>query len=472
MSRGQEILVMTVNISETKKDKIIVHEFDKPELLAKDFIFKYNLNPSLVEPLTSEIIFNISDLCPVQSLPKSSPTFLPSRSESSDLVLSGNYGERLYSKGLKKIERTEHSKLLLKTRIDEESSKELTFKPKINPVSDLIAQRMANRSQDSVRRKESAIARFQSEKTEEEKSACTFAPKINPNSSKILQSKQRSGGNRFEELYEDSYARKVKQLHLQKQVEYSFRPEILPCSGVSSSGDRLFYKKPLDDSKTSHSELYDPETGQEFFVPKINEGKYQRYRELPIGEHLYRQQRPKNDLQESIITNPTFEAKTRTEHLIKIAKKRRFREVFEQLNPDDQDIISYRRINPKFVEPLVLRLMQPLLDELREEEETLDFEQFSNSMDNLLKILAPDERDVFLISRKNREDLSQTSHGKKSVSAVEGSAVYMRQVEKKLGVQARLELEREKKVRNELNGCTFHPQTTPYSRGIKRIDIE
>ena len=53
MSRGQEILVMTVNITETRKDKIIVHEFDQPELLAKDFVYKYNLNPKLVDVLAT-----------------------------------------------------------------------------------------------------------------------------------------------------------------------------------------------------------------------------------------------------------------------------------------------------------------------------------------------------------------------------------------------------------------------------------
>ena len=463
---------MTVNITETRRDKIVVHEFDRPELLAKDFVYKYNLNPKLVDVLASEIIYNISDLRPVPALAKSPLAEFQGKSESSDCLNQGNFGERLYSKGLKRIERTEHAKLLLKNQIHEESDKELTFKPKINPVSELIAQRMANRSQDSVRRKESAIAKFQLEKNAEEQDACTFAPKINPNSSKLMQHKYRSGSSRFVELYEDSYARKVKQEHLEKQVEFPFRPEILQRHNVSSSGERLYSKKHLDESKASSSDLYDPETGQEFFIPKINDSKFPRYRDLPIGEHLYRQKKSQSESAEAVTSNPTFEARNRTERLIKISKKKRFREVFEQLNPDEQDIISYKRINPKFVEPLAFKLMQPLLDELKEEEETLDFEQYSNSMDNLLKILSPDERDVFLISRRNREDLSQTSVGKKSIAAAEATGVYNRQVEKRLGNQARLELEREKKVRNELHGCTFHPQTTPYSRSMRRIDIE
>ena len=471
MSKGQEILVMTVNITDNSKDKIIVHEFDQPESLAKDFILKHGLNPRLISPLTNEILLNISDLLRPSPYHKNSIKELPSRPESSELSSTSNYGERLYTKGLKKLEKTEYLKQALKSRLDEESSKELTFKPKINPVSEIIAQRMANRSHDSIRRKESAIARFQNEKSAEELNACTFAPKINPHSSKILQSKQRSGSNRFVELYEDFYKRKIKQEHMEKLVEFPFRPEILQMENVSSSGERLYFKKPAEESKNSQNDLCDPKTGQEFFVPKVNEARYPRYREVPIGEHLYRQRRDYTENPEPVNSNPTFEAKARTETLIRTAKKRRYRELFDQLNPDESDIISFKRINSKFVEPVPFKLMQPLLDELREEEETLDFEQFSNSMDNLLKILSPDERDVFLIWKRNKEEGSQVSLNRKSLSSYQASGVYNRQIEKRLGAQARLELEREKKVRNELNGCTFHPQTTLY-RNNKRIDIE
>ena len=48
MNRGQEILIMNVDISEGKKDKIIVHEFDYPELLAKEFVARYKLNPKII----------------------------------------------------------------------------------------------------------------------------------------------------------------------------------------------------------------------------------------------------------------------------------------------------------------------------------------------------------------------------------------------------------------------------------------
>ncbi|OMJ70291.1 hypothetical protein SteCoe_31756 [Stentor coeruleus] len=458
MNRGQEILVMTVNITENRKDQIIVHEYDDPEELAKNFIMSYNLNPKLVTLLTDEIINNLSDLAtPSTSLPQEYH-----QSDSYDYFSKKNYGQKLYEKGLRKLEQNENQKQALKIRIEQEKDKELTFQPKINPVSNMLAQRMGNRSTDSIRKKESAIARVHVDRKAEELSACTFAPKINPNSAKMLEYKQRPGSKRFQDLYEDSIIRKQKQEFLQKQAEFSFKPEILSNHNVSSNGERLYSKKPLDELENSFdSELKDPNTGQELFVPKINKGKYSRTRELPIGEHLYSQRRDGTENGEVLNAGPSLEAKKRSEELLKRSKRNRYYEIFQQMNPDDQGLIHYETVDSRYIEPLVYKLMGQMLDVWSEEMEPLDFETFSESLDNLLKILSPDERNAFLIYKRNKED-SQQSSIKKSCSITDMDGVYSRQIEKKLSNQARLELEREKKQRSELDGCTFHPQTTPY----------
>ena len=460
MNRGQEILIMNVDISEGKKDKIIVHEFDSPELLAKEFVARYKLNPKIVEPLTREIYNNISDIVkqPVQYI----------STESCEPINPENYGEKLYVKGIRNLEKNENMKQALKIRLEQEQGKELTFKPKINPVSNILAQRMINRSQDSIRRKESIIAKCNNEKQVEQQSACTFAPKINPNSTKILENKKRDGSDRFKELYEEAFSRKLRQENLLKKNEFSFKPEILNNYNTGSSGDRLFYRKSQEDSHKTE-DLRDPVTGRDYFVPQINKSS-SRNRELPIGEHLYSMQRKNPEPSISVFSNPNLEAREKTEKLMKRAKERRYKEIFDQLNPDEKGVICYDRIEEKFVEPLSYKLMLPLLDELREGNETLTFENFADSMDNLLKILSPDERDVFLIYKRFKEDSIQSSI-KKSCSISEITGVYNRQIEKKMNCQARLELEREKKHRNELEGCTFHPQTTPYRIYNPRIDI-
>lgn len=71
MSFIKELFMMTVDIKETHKDRIIIYEFDQPQLLVNDFIFKFNLNPKLVDILTSKIIYNLYDLRILQTFPKS-----------------------------------------------------------------------------------------------------------------------------------------------------------------------------------------------------------------------------------------------------------------------------------------------------------------------------------------------------------------------------------------------------------------
>jgi hypothetical protein len=466
MNRGQEVLIMTVDITDTQKDRIIVHEFDSPEVLAKDFITRYKLNPKLVGPLSKEIFSNLNEVL-------KQPRQLPSQSNYTESVVSSNenLGEKLYFKGIKKIEKNENMKQALKIKIEEEEGKELTFKPRINPVSNIIAQRMSNRSQDSVRKKESTIARVNNEKQAEELSACTFIPKINPNSARMLEYRKKSNSDRFTELYEEANNRKMRQESLLKQNLYSFKPEICSTHNISSSGDRLYYKKSNEEMMFRKSDdLKDPITGQEYFIPQINKGKYFRNRELPIGDHLYNYQKRPIENSDPYTRNPNLEAKKRSEELIQKAKLNRYAEIFEQLNPNNKGMISHETIDKKYVEPIAYKLMIPLLDELKEGNETLDFEQFCYSMDNLLKILSPDERDVFLIFKRFKEDSLQ-SNPKKSASISEITGVYNRQVEKRTNCLARLEIEREKKYRNELDGCTFHPQTTPYRVLNSRMDI-
>jgi hypothetical protein len=484
MNRGQEILIMTVSITDDKKDQIIVRENDNPEDLASNFIARYNLNPKLTSLLTEEILSNLSNLnLPFSHNPSSSkfhPTSINKSSTLSsmpkeyphpDIYTQESYennGQKLYAKGLRQNLQSENHKQALKIRLEQEQNKELTFQPKINPVSNILASRKIDRSIDSIRRKESEMAQFHVERQVKELSECTFTPKINLSSSKMIEYKQKPSSKRFEELYEDSLIRKHKQEYLRKHVEYSFKPEILSTKNVSSSGERLFCKKPFDELEYyRQSELKDPETGQEFFAPQINKGIYNRIREVPIGEHLYRQKKEPAQSCGVFNTEPSLESNRRSEQLLNRAKRMRYYEIFQQFNPDEQGMIHYENIEPRHIEPSVLKLMGQMLDVWGEEKEPLDFETFAGSLDNLLKILSPDERIVFLIYKRNKED-TQRESVKTSSFLAETDGVYSRQLEKKLTSQARIELEREKRYRSELDGCTFHPQTTPYKTFGKR----
>ena len=478
MNRGQEILILNVDVSDNKKDKIIVHEYDVPEKLATEFVKKHNLNSNIIDVLAKEIYRNISDLLkPHQNINLQttySSTIYPQCKFSNSKATSSteNYGEKLYSKGLKKIEQNTNMKQVLKMQIEQEENQELTFKPKINPISNIIAQRNTNRSQDSIKKKENTIAKYQIEKRVEEQIACSFTPRINSSSNKILQNTKKIISNRFNHLYEEANIRRQKQEKLNRENEFSFKPELCNNYRINSSAERLYVKKSCDDLNNSNKnrELKDPITGQDFFIPIINKGIYYRNREIPIGDHLYSMEKKNIESSYDYSRNPNLQARKKTEELVQKSKVNRYSEIFQQLNPNDEGLISYERINQKYVEPIAYKLLQPLLDELKSGNETLDFEQFYYSMDNLLKILSQDEKKVFTLYKRSKEGLFLSSRLKKSVSVSEIGGVYKRQVEKKLNCQAKLDLEREKRHRSELDGCTFHPQTTPYRIFHPRIN--
>ena len=57
-----ELLIMTIEIGQGRKDTIHVFEGDEPQDLARAFCSKHNLSPSIVLPLTQNIIANIEQV--------------------------------------------------------------------------------------------------------------------------------------------------------------------------------------------------------------------------------------------------------------------------------------------------------------------------------------------------------------------------------------------------------------------------
>lgn len=57
-----ELLIMTIEIGNGRKDTIHVFENDNPEDLAKDFCAKHGLSPSIVFPLTQNIYSNMEQV--------------------------------------------------------------------------------------------------------------------------------------------------------------------------------------------------------------------------------------------------------------------------------------------------------------------------------------------------------------------------------------------------------------------------
>lgn len=156
-----------------------------------------------------------------------------------------------------------------------------------------------------------------------------------------------------------------------------------------------------------------------------------------------------------------LDSKARSDEILLKVKIDRFSEIFHQLNPDANRQIFYQNINVSEVDPNVLKIIMPLLVELEELNQPLNFEEFVDSMDNLLKTLNTAEKDVFLTKQKRKLEDSEAA-SKKSLSTSDFTSLYNRHLEQKNSTIAKLEIERAKKKILELEGCTFRPSTTKY----------
>jgi hypothetical protein len=99
--------------------------------------------------------------------------------------------------------------------------------------------------------------------------------------------------------------------------------------------------------------------------------------------------------------SPSYIIPQRAKLLLKV-KEARYHELFDQLNPNEQGQVRARDFKPEAVEPEALRLMKPVLDELVELDETLDFYEFTEAMDNLVEHLTPTNKAKLLKLTKQR----------------------------------------------------------------------
>ena len=260
--RGNEILNINVEIGSGKHDRVIVHEFDDPIILAKEFAMRHNLSQKLEIALTRNITDLLKDLAKEQM--QLSNAF-SSKSEIENLSFN-NYGEKLYSKGLKHKEQIEVNKQLLKMKIEKEISESTSFKPIINERSRKIARNIQTRSTTDLRMQTPQDNTMQ----------YTFTPTINEKSLKIAG----NNANRIQELYEEAKQRRKRIENMNKEAretEFSFKPDI-GFKGKHSNPEELInrlvnskstYYQSLEELRKKLEITKDPETGQELFKPNI-----------------------------------------------------------------------------------------------------------------------------------------------------------------------------------------------------------
>lgn len=497
---GEEILIMSVDLGEGRSGRVVVHERDDASMLARDFCRRQGLPEELVKPLKEQIVANVVKLglreeksrelqrTPVRdkkktSVPadirKSSERKLtrPSSSTSFAPSQSSHPGERLYSQAHRLKETTRQRTRELQKSLDSEAAKHLTFTPKLNEQSVELASKRRGRkgSVDSLLQRgrggQESAERIRKEKLEREQSECTFKPAIDPISQLIVSSMHRSSSaERYVQLHEDAERRK----RLQSQVAEAYVHDIctfqptLVAKQIPSAEPPLYLRllpthKPRAAAPHCHPSLFHPITGRS---PK----HARKPNHTPIGEYLYSlrpkpQAHPPRDNPAPSLRNDA------SSKLLQRKRLQRYKEIFAQLLPDEKSEIRYDGIKQEIVDSDLLLLLKPLLDELQSLKVSLNFSEFEEAMDALVRTLDPGAKARLLgYSKKDQPPSPQATH-KPHITPYKCSErlqrllqvpQYERWKEGRRDAQTWRDTEKQRKDALELEECSFQPKIRPY----------
>ena len=213
---GDEVLVITIDIGDGRKDDLTVREDDDPSVLAEEFCRKHRLGEDAKRALIVQIRQNLemhteeddstlisinksydskpnrnsdlkkwspseSDHRPVSTTRTKTPVDSSQANDSKDFSYSPlirNYGEKLYFKGIRFIENVNKKKSdFLKERTEKEKQ-DTTFKPKINN-NKVERKAVQDELLKKGREKQENIDKKRGEILAEELRSCTFSPLIN-----------------------------------------------------------------------------------------------------------------------------------------------------------------------------------------------------------------------------------------------------------------------------------------------------
>jgi hypothetical protein len=141
-------------------------------------------------------------------------------------------------------------------------------------------------------------------------------------------------------------------------------------------------------------------------------------------------------------------------------KDKRIKEIFVQLNPNARDMIHAERIEVEVFDKATLGIMSPLLIELEELGEPLNYEEFHAAMENLIAKLTPSEKRTLLKPKKvaSPDDTLTPSNMSQISRSSSGPSLYARQVRASEANRIKLAEKQAMKLTAEMEECTFQPQ--------------
>ena len=159
----------------------------------------------------------------------------------------------------------------------------------------------------------------------------------------------------------------------------------------------------------------------------------------------------------------------KSERIMKRIKYSRYKEIFDSLCPNSKAVISPETIQRSRVPGAVRKIIAPLVEELEELDETLNFHEFYDAMEILMKVLTPGDKSLLLLPNKKNaqakpEPMRRTKTAVCSNRNMSTSSLYERSVHKKQETSRKLAKERESLEEEQMKECKFVPIITSVHR--------
>ena len=238
--------------------------------------------------------------------------------------------------------------------------------------------------------------------------------------------------------------RKLNKLKEEYDQKYSFQPVINDNYKTDLTfNERLsifnnISKQKKEELKNNLSNLKADENGQEFFKPKLISKQYfsnnikknkNKINEIENNDKIdvfnknylyykkYNSNKEKlyNKYYYSYTNEPHIYSKIESDKLINEANTKAFSNLFNELDSDQDNLITSLTINLNNIPDNVLKIIEPLLIELKEDNQTLNQDEFIKAMTKLFENISSTDRRQIINEYNKRRQNNINGNNKKSL---------------------------------------------------------
>ena len=335
----------------------------------------------------------------------------------------------LYDKNIQYKEKERKKLEILKNNIQEDEDELLSFKPKINKISNKVYLKRKEKGNEF--NNSNIIKNYKNYKEEKRKELYlkysdtdpneknyTFIPQINKDYQFIDKKNDIKNPNKiFNKLYEYNNIYKEKRNFLEKESDnkYSFKPIVNNNSQIKESfNERLIqYEKKSKEHSNKLMNDRDEEiyllTKPELFnnnhsmsVERLNT-KGDPYTILYLYNDLYKENKKELEKKfyKNCLSNPKINKSSN--NLINDNKEKSFKKIFFILDGDGDGIIRSTAINKDKLPKNIQVILSPIFKEIKDDNETLNLKEFVSVCNQLYNILPFEKKRIFSNFHKNNK---------------------------------------------------------------------